>query len=260
MQDSWLDLADPWNSFAPLPSRIRCRLRSVIPPPGREIYAQIITSIEAERRLNLCSEHKLSSVVVSQIIRRTGTAAGNVLPEITPHAQKIVGRWLLTCAGMCVGAVILGGITRLTESGLSMVDWKLFKDMKPPRSQQEWVEEFERYKQYPEYQFSGKEMTLTEFKFIYYMEWGHRMWGRGVGLVYALPAIYFWKKGWLTRAMKPRVLVFGALIGFQGFLGWYMVKSGLQDQPESTDVPRVSQYRLASHLGSALLLCPSSVS
>ncbi|WAR21050.1 COX15-like protein, partial [Mya arenaria] len=182
---------------------------------------------------------KLSSVVVSQIIRRTGTAAGNVVPEITPHAQKIVGRWLLTCAGMCVGAVILGGITR---------------------SQQEWVEEFERYKQYPEYQFSGKEMTLTEFKFIYYMEWGHRMWGRGVGLVYALPAIYFWKKGWLTRAMKPRVLVFGALIGFQGFLGWYMVKSGLQDQPESTDVPRVSQYRLASHLGSALLLCPSSVS
>ncbi|XP_052772909.1 cytochrome c oxidase assembly protein COX15 homolog isoform X1 [Mya arenaria] len=205
-------------------------------------------------RHHITSQKKLSSVVVSQIIRRTGTAAGNVLPEITPHAQKIVGRWLLTCAGMCVGAVILGGITRLTESGLSMVDWKLFKDMKPPRSQQEWVEEFERYKQYPEYQFSGKEMTLTEFKFIYYMEWGHRMWGRGVGLVYALPAIYFWKKGWLTRAMKPRVLVFGALIGFQGFLGWYMVKSGLQDQPESTDVPRVSQYRLASHLGSALLL------
>lgn len=194
-----------------------------------------------------------------QSLRLTTNSSVNLIysvKDIPPHAQKIVGRWLLGCAGMVFGAVILGGVTRLTESGLSMVDWKLFKDMKPPRTEQEWIEEFERYKKFPEYEYqnSQKEMTLSDFKFIYYMEYSHRMWGRLIGVVFALPALYFLKKGWIAKNMKPRLAAFAALLGFQGFLGWYMVKSGLQEQPTVNDIPRVSQYRLASHLGSAFIL------
>ncbi|XP_064599901.1 heme A synthase COX15-like isoform X2 [Liolophura sinensis] len=168
----------------------------------------------------------------------------------------MVGRWLIGCAGMVFGAVILGGVTRLTESGLSMVDWRLLKDMRPPQSQQEWEEEFERYKQFPEYKFNAKEkeITLSDFKFIYYMEYAHRMWGRMVGVAFLLPAAYFLKKGWIAKAMKARLGIMAGLLGFQGFLGWYMVKSGLQEKPGPNDVPRVSQYRLAAHLGSAFLL------
>nr|KAG5714197.1 hypothetical protein BaRGS_018414 [Batillaria attramentaria] len=97
-------------------------------------------------------------------------------------------------------------------------------------------------------------MTLSDFKFIYYMEWGHRMWGRAVGIGFILPALYFLRKGWISRAMKPRLAIYASLLGFQGFLGWYMVKSGLEEKPGPNDIPRVSQYRLASHLGSAFLL------
>ncbi|XP_053533709.1 cytochrome c oxidase assembly protein COX15 homolog isoform X2 [Ictalurus punctatus] len=142
----------------------------------------------------------------------------------------------------------------LTESGLSMVDWHLVKEMKPPRTQAEWEAEFSKYQQFPEFKIMNHDMTLTEFKFIFYMEWGHRMWGRLVGLAYILPTMYFWKKGYFNRSMKARVLGLCGFVFFQGLLGWYMVKSGLEEKPDSYDVPRVSQYRLASHLGSALLL------
>lgn len=98
-------------------------------------------------------------------------------------------------------------------------------------------------------------MTIGEFKYIWWMEYGHRMWGRLIGAVYALPAIYFWKKGYFTKSQKIRVLLFGSLIGAQGLMGWYMVKSGLEDRfQDQNDVPRVSQYRLASHLSLAFIL------
>lgn len=98
-------------------------------------------------------------------------------------------------------------------------------------------------------------MTLKEFKFIWHMEYGHRMWGRAIGAFYAIPAAYFWYKGYFNRSMKIRVLAFGALIGVQGLMGWYMVKSGLEDRfHEVNDVPRVSQYRLAAHLSFAFIL------
>ncbi|CAJ0927911.1 unnamed protein product [Ranitomeya imitator] len=102
-------------------------------------------------------------------------------------------------------------------------------------------------------------MTLNEFKFIWYMEYSHRMWGRAVGLAYILPAVYFWRKGWFTRRMKGTVLGLCGFVCFQGLLGWYMVKSGLEEKPDSYDVPRVSQYRLAAHLGSALVLYCASL-
>ncbi|KAI3363193.1 hypothetical protein L3Q82_011826, partial [Scortum barcoo] len=147
----------------------------------------------------------------------------------------------------------------LTESGLSMVDWHLVREMKPPQTQEEWEAEFSKYQQFPEFKIMNHDMTLPEFKFIFYMEWGHRMWGRLVGLAYILPTIYFWRKGYFNRSMKGKVLGLCGFVFFQGLLGWYMVKSGLEEKPESYDIPRVSQYRLSAHLGSALLLYCASL-
>uniref|UniRef100_A0A8B9ZBW8 Cytochrome c oxidase assembly protein COX15-like protein n=1 Tax=Anas platyrhynchos TaxID=8839 RepID=A0A8B9ZBW8_ANAPL len=169
------------------------------------------------------------------------------MPPPVPH---------LLCCSLQPAAV--GNVT-LTESGLSMVDWHLVKEMKPPRTQQEWEAEFRKYQQFPEFKILNHDMTLTEFKFIWYMEYSHRMWGRVVGLAYILPAAYFWRKGWLSRPMKGCVLALCGLVCFQGLLGWYMVKSGLEEKPDSYDIPRVSQYRLAaaSRLRAGSVLCQS---
>ncbi|XP_028391243.1 cytochrome c oxidase assembly protein COX15 homolog [Dendronephthya gigantea] len=171
------------------------------------------------------------------------------------RTRKIIGYWLLGCSGMVYGAVMLGGVTRLTESGLSMVDWHLIKGMKPPRSQQEWEEEFKKYQNFPEYKYLNEGMTLSEFKRIFYMEYAHRMWGRSIGAVFFLPAVFFAYKGWVSKSLRPRLFIYGGLLAFQGLLGWYMVKSGLDEEKISkTQIPRVSQYRLAAHLGSAFAL------
>merc|ERR1719365_338668 len=170
-------------------------------------------------------------------------------------ASRAVGWWLGGCAGMCVGAVVLGGVTRLTESGLSMTDWNLV-GRPPPSSHEQWLEEFEKYKQSPEFKWKNFDITMEDFKFIWYMEYIHRMWGRSIGAFFYLPAIGFWASGMLTPAIKKRVLLAGGLLGFQGLLGWYMVKSGLDHDNflGPSDVPRVSQYRLAAHLSSAVVL------
>merc|ERR1719385_463899 len=170
-------------------------------------------------------------------------------------ASRAVGWWLAGCAGMCGGAVILGGVTRLTESGLSMTDWNLV-GRPPPRTKEEWEEEFDKYRETPEFKWKNSQITLNEFKFIWYMEYGHRMWGRSIGAFFYIPAIAFWASGKLTPALKKRVLVAGTLLGCQGLLGWYMVKSGLDHNNflGPCDVPRVSQYRLAAHLSSAVVL------
>ncbi|KJH49711.1 cytochrome oxidase assembly protein [Dictyocaulus viviparus] len=146
---------------------------------------------------------------------------------------------------------------RLTESGLSMVNWDLFRTMKPPLSRKEWEEEFERYKMYPEYHYKSpnEDMTLTQFKFIWHMEYGHRMWGRATGIVFLLPCIVFWIRGYFPATMKRRMLIAASLIFAQGGIGWWMVKSGLDPSKNSeASVPRVSQYRLAAHLSIAFLL------
>lgn len=183
------------------------------------------------------------------------TATVTATAEISPRATKITGFWLLGCAGMAVGSVVLGGVTRLTESGLSMVDWHLIKGMKPPTTQEEWEKEFENYQKFPEYKYTNQGISLTQFKWIWYMEYAHRMWGRLVGVAFYLPAGYFWYKGWFNKGLKMRVVVFGALLLSQGLMGWYMVKSGLDEELISkTEIPRVSQYRLAAHLSLAFLL------
>ncbi|GFV21977.1 cytochrome c oxidase assembly protein COX15 homolog [Trichonephila clavipes] len=185
--------------------------------------------------------------------RQTVSVVQNAIIAESPKASRYVGTWLVCCSGLVVGSVVLGGITRLTKSGLSMVDWHLFKEF-PPLSREAWVLEFEKYKQFPEFKQNNPDMTLEEFKWIWHMEYGHRMWGRLVGAAFLLPAIYFWRRNMLSGPMKKRVAIFGSLVLGQGLLGWYMVKSGLVENPEPDGVARVSQYRLAAHLGMAFIL------
>merc|ERR1712098_199921 len=126
----------------------------------------------------------------------------------------------------------------------------------PPSTKEEWEAEFAKYKESPEFKWKNFDISMEHFKFIWYMEYGHRMWGRSIGAFFYLPAIGFWARGMLTPAIKKRVLLAGGLLGFQGLLGWYMVKSGLDHNNflGPSDVPRVSQYRLAAHLSSAVVL------
>lgn len=191
------------------------------------------------------------------VFRGSGTVAVRLASDVPKTGQKAVGIWLMGCGAMVFIAVVLGGVTRLTESGLSMVTWKLFGE-RMPRTEEEWLTEFKKYQEYPEFKFKNKEITLSEFKRIWHMEYGHRMWGRAIGAFFLIPATFFWARGWLKPAMKKRLLIFGGLIGAQGLMGWYMVKSGLEDRfQEPNDVPRVSQYRLAAHLGLAFFLYAS---
>lgn len=144
--------------------------------------------------------------------------------------------------------VFVGGVTRLTESGLSITEWKPVTGVVPPMSDIKWQEYFEKYKQIPEYQQINRGMSLDEFKFIYWWEFGHRFLGRITGFVLLLPWIYFAWKGYTNRSLNLKLLGIFCLGAMQGVIGWYMVKSGLS---ERTDV---SQYRLAMHLTMAFLL------
>ncbi|XP_059650868.1 cytochrome c oxidase assembly protein COX15-like isoform X2 [Cornus florida] len=170
-----------------------------------------------------------------------------------PHAQKVVGIWLFASAAWVFSMVVLGGVTRLTRSGLSMTDWKFTGDL-PPLSDDDWLIEFEKYKQSPEYKRVNKGMSIEDFKFIYWMEYAHRMWGRGLGIMFALPFSYFLRKGYITLQLGMRLSVLFALGAGQGLIGWWMVKSGLEEPPSEYSQPRVSPYRLAAHLTSAFVI------
>eukprot|EP00940_MAST-03C_sp_MAST-3C-sp2_P003405 g3405.t1 len=149
-----------------------------------------------------------------------------------------------------VGSMVaIGGLTRLTVSGLSMVDWKPQGSL-PPITHAQWVEEFERYKTFPQWQRSERDMTLSEFKYIFFWEWGHRMLGRMTGLAFAIPLGYFTATRQIPRWLWPRLLGMFALGGTQGLIGWWMVKSGLHEDTlvHKHQVARVSPYRLATHL------------
>lgn len=170
-----------------------------------------------------------------------------------PHAQKWVGIWIFGSAAWVFSMVVLGGVTRLTRSGLSMTDWK-FTGGLPPLSEEQWLVEFDKYKQSPEYKRVNKGMSMENFKFIYWMEYAHRMWGRGLGIVFALPFSYFLRKGYITVRLGARLAGLFALGAGQGFIGWWMVKSGLEEPPSEYVQPRVSPYRLAAHLTSAFAI------
>lgn len=163
-----------------------------------------------------------------------------------PSPDRLIGAWLALSAAMVFVMIVIGGVTRLTESGLSIVEWQPLMGALPPLSEAHWQALFDKYRQFPEYQKVNLGMTLAEFKGIFWLEYIHRLWGRLIGLVFALPALYFFLKGWLRGKLLVQVVVLFLLGGAQGALGWFMVKSGLVNDP------RVSPYRLTAHLLLAL--------
>ncbi len=156
--------------------------------------------------------------------------------------------WLYVLALMVLAMVVVGGITRLTDSGLSIVEWKPISGIIPPLSEADWQAEFDAYKQIPQYQVLNQGMTLAEFKYIFFWEWFHRALGRVLGFVFAVPFLVFLVQRRFTWNLAAPLAGLFVLGGFQGALGWWMVSSGL------TTLTSVSQYRLAAHLSAALVL------
>ncbi|MBC6440704.1 MAG: COX15/CtaA family protein [Rhodospirillales bacterium] len=167
---------------------------------------------------------------------------------MAPGDRRAVAIWLMVVAALVFGMVVLGGVTRLTESGLSMTDWNPVTGWIPPLSEPEWQEEFEKYRASPEYRQINRGMALADFKTIFWYEFWHRVLGRIIGLAFLVPFMVFLFRKRLDPPMTRRLWLLFVLGGLQGLVGWFMVKSGLVDRPS------VSQYRLAMHLGLAFLI------
>jgi cytochrome c oxidase assembly protein subunit 15 len=165
-----------------------------------------------------------------------------------PTHDRQIAVWLFVCCLMVYSMVILGGVTRLTGSGLSMVEWDPIFGILPPLDEASWNATFDLYKQSPEYQKINIGMDLGGFKSIYWFEYSHRVLGRSIGTVFLLPFLFFLARRQIRRPLVPKLVGMFVLGGLQGVLGWYMVKSGLVDNPH------VSQYRLTAHLGLAILI------
>src|SRR6516225_2804825 len=169
-------------------------------------------------------------------------------PEFVPSQRRAVRFWLFAVAGLTFLMVVVGGATRVTESGLSIVEWKPITGVVPPYTAAQWRNEFEKYQEIPQYRLMNHAMSLDEFKTIYWWEWAHRLLGRFIGVAFLLPLPWFWRKGWIARPLGVRLLLIFGLGALQGAVGWWMVSSGLVERVE------VSQYRLATHLVLALLI------
>src|SRR3977135_405163 len=156
--------------------------------------------------------------------------------------------WLIAVAALIAIMVLVGGATRLTESGLSIVEWKPITGTLPPLTEAQWAQAFEGYKAIPQYRELNAGMSLPEFKTIFWWEWSHRLLGRVIGVVYLLPFLWFLWRGVLNAELKRRLWLIFGLGALQGVVGWWMVASGLSQRVE------VSQYRLATHLVLALVI------
>ncbi|KAI1822842.1 putative cytochrome c oxidase assembly protein [Xylaria intraflava] len=231
-----------WSHAAP--SRISQSLRL-----SRQSYHVAATTTRP-----VISSH-LFSAKLSAAMSTATAAPSQVAKRSFPNtSSKSVAYWLLGSAASVFGIVVFGGLTRLTESGLSITEWKPVTGSLPPVTQQDWESEFEKYRASPEFKMLNSHMDLDEFKKIYYMEWTHRLWGRIVGLSFVVPTAYFIARRRVSVPMAWSLVGISGLIGFQGFIGWWMVRSGLKDDlfaPGSH--PRVSQYRLATHLAAAFV-------
>src|SRR6516162_5662205 len=170
------------------------------------------------------------------------------LPPKLADSQRAVRAWLFSVAALIAIMVLVGGATRLTESGLSIVEWKPVTGALPPLGEAQWEQAFAAYKLIPQYRELNAGMTLSEFKTIFWWEWSHRLLGRVIGIVYLLPFLYFLWRGGLSAELKRRLWLIFGLGALQGAGGWWMVASGLSERIE------VSQYRLATHLVLALLI------
>ena len=195
----------------------------------------------------------------------SSASAGGAAPPATlaltaPSGRLQVGAWVMGCGATVFGMVVLGGVTRLTHSGLSMTEWRL-QGTRYPSSAEEWEVEFAKYRASPEFYMLRPTMTLEEFKPIFFYEWAHRMLGRALGVVFAVPAVYFGARGYIRRPLVPRLALLFTMGGMQGLVGWWMVRSGLEIPSAEQgggyggyDIPRVSPYRLASHLSTAFAI------
>ncbi len=177
----------------------------------------------------------------------TATTSSPAAPEASAD-DRAIAVWLLICCAMIFAMAVIGAITRLTESGLSIMEWAPVTGALPPLSTAEWERVFAIYRQIPEYTELNRDMTLAEFKTIFWWEYVHRLWGRAIGVVFLVPFLWFLLRGRIRRALAPHLVVMFLLGGLQGALGWYMVASGFA---ERTDV---SQYRLVAHLGAAVAI------
>jgi len=177
--------------------------------------------------------------------------ASNTLQDSYDQASRYdrqIAVWLLVICALIFAMVVLGGVTRLTHSGLSMTEWKPVTGWLPPLSDQAWMAEFERYKQFPEYKKVNFGIDLAGFKSIFWFEFSHRLLGRSIGVAYLIPFLFFlWRKR-VSGALMPKLWLMFVLGGLQGAMGWWMVSSGLVDRPD------VSHYRLTAHLGLAIVI------
>ncbi|PSK41362.1 hypothetical protein C7M61_001044 [Candidozyma pseudohaemuli] len=228
-------------------------LRLSIVPPKR-------LSFSIWRSLGLRGYSTASSELAANQVPKINTEplkkafSGKNSPPVV--SNKTTGYWLIATSGLIFGIVVVGGLTRLTESGLSITEWKPVTGSIPPIGEKAWEEEFDKYKNSPEFKQLNSHITLEEFKFIFSMEWGHRLLGRAIGMFFVLPAIYFWKTKKFSPHVTRRVVGLTGLLGLQGFIGWWMVQSGLDEEQlaERRSKPTVSQYRLTTHLGAAFLM------
>ncbi len=165
-----------------------------------------------------------------------------------PDHRRQIGIWLLVICAAVFGITVLGGVTRLTGSGLSMVDWQPLLGVVPPLSEAQWLRLFEMYRQSPEYIHINTGMSLGDFKTIFWFEYGHRMVGRMIGLLFLLPFLYFLIRRRIPLQLIPKLLAMFVLGGLQGVMGWYMVMSGLAEDPF------VSPYRLTAHFSLAMVI------
>ncbi|WP_237763552.1 heme A synthase [Falsirhodobacter sp. alg1] len=164
-------------------------------------------------------------------------------------ARRAIRVWLIAMFVMVAAMILIGGLTRLTDSGLSITEWKPVTGMIPPLNGADWQAEFDLYQQSPQYQIANEGMTMSQFQQIYWWEWGHRFLGRMIGFVWAIGFVGFWLLGKIPPGWKGRLLLIGGLGGLQGAIGWWMVASGLE-----SGMTTVASYRLATHLGIAFII------
>ncbi|MFN4130594.1 MAG: COX15/CtaA family protein, partial [Paracoccaceae bacterium] len=182
-------------------------------------------------------------------VRAAPRARGGLIDAAPKGARGAIRGWLIMLFLMVMAMIVVGGLTRLTDSGLSITEWRPVTGALPPMNDADWLTEFQKYRASPQYQLMNAGMELSAFKVIYWWEWGHRQLGRAVGLVWAVGFLFFWATKRIPPGWTGRLLVLGVLGGLQGAIGWWMVASGLTGAMTS-----VASYRLATHLGLAFVI------
>jgi cytochrome c oxidase assembly protein subunit 15 len=273
---SWSALAAPSRAAGPsrpAPAAIAdaLRLAASTPRASSVVSAAAVRAPQLALQLGPAARRALMSTAVSgapPAAASSSSSSSRVLLRDLPHrdhhplvagpdvARWRVGVWLGGGVAWVFSMVVLGGVTRLTRSGLSMTDWR-FEWESPPLTDGDWSREFDKYRASPEFRKTNSKMTVAEYKRIYWMEYAHRMWGRGLGVYFAVPLAYFCLKGYVRPALLMRLGGFFAAGAAQAGVGWWMVRSGLDDAlivGGEHAAPRVSPYRLATHLTGAFAI------